>query len=191
MHDGGAKRLRQRAERSDGIENRRRILDSAAGVVARDGLQVPLSAVACAAGVGIGTLYRHFPNREALLHGLALRSMRLVLQSARTAATEGGTAIEALRRHFAQTIARRDQLTLPLCGGGAEAEDLRRELHKSIEGILRRGERDGTIRTGIASFDVVLMAVLLAQPLPGVPDWGGAAERMAAVYLAGLAPEAP
>ena len=194
MHDGGARGSRQRAERSDGIENRRRILDSATVVVARDGLKVPLATVACEAGVGIGTLYRHFPNRDALLNGLVLRSMRLVLESARTAAAESGPAIEALRQYFFQTIDRREQLILPLRGGpeitSAEVADLRGEIHESIADILRRGAEDGTIRTGVTSFDIVLMATMLAQPLPRVPDWDRVAQRTVGIYLAGLAPEA-
>jgi AcrR family transcriptional regulator len=79
-------RPRLRAERSDGVENRQRILAAATAAVIPDGLKVPLATVASAAGVG--TLYRHFPSRAALLDGLVVQSLRLVVDDLRAAAGE-------------------------------------------------------------------------------------------------------
>jgi AcrR family transcriptional regulator len=184
---------RLRAERSDGVENRQRILAAATVAVAREGLKVPLASVASAAGVGIGTLYRHFPNREALLAGLVAQSLRLVVDAIRTAAREADTAIEAVRGYFTRMIERRDQLILPLRGGpvvaGPEAIELREQVRQELEEILRRGVEDGTIREGMTSFDLILMATMVAQPLPLIADWDRVARRTAEVYLAGLSPQ--
>ena len=63
-----------RALRSDAAANRERILAAATTAVRRDGERVPMATIAEAAGVGIGTLYRHYPTRPALLAALTLRS---------------------------------------------------------------------------------------------------------------------
>ncbi len=72
--------------RSDAAANRERILAAATIAVRRDGEKVPMATIADDAGVGIGTLYRHYPTRPALLAALTLRSFKLVLQHARAAA---------------------------------------------------------------------------------------------------------
>jgi AcrR family transcriptional regulator len=58
--------------RRDAIENRRRVLDAAATVFAAHGLDAPVEEIAHAAGVGMGTLYRRFPNKEALIEQLMI-----------------------------------------------------------------------------------------------------------------------
>jgi AcrR family transcriptional regulator len=181
--------------RSDGIANRQRLLDAAAAVVARDGLGAPLATVAAEAGVGIGTLYRHFPNREALLDGLLIRSLRLVDGVLTDAAEHSVSTIDALRDYFFRMIQDRDQLILPLRGGPPivtdEAIALRKHITAVLTGLLRRGRAEGTIRSGVTSRDVVMMATMLAQPLPLIDDWDVAARRAASIYLAGLAPVRP
>jgi AcrR family transcriptional regulator len=190
--DDGRQRSRLRAERNDGVQNRQRILAAATIVVARDGLGVPLATVAAEAGVGIGTLYRHFPNRAALLDGLVVGSLRLVLDELRDAAAEAATAIDAVRGYFLRMVERRDQLVLPLRGGPAvtstEATGLRDEVRRALAGILARGGADGTIREGITPLDLILLATMVSQPLPGIADWDRYARRAVGLYLAGLAP---
>jgi AcrR family transcriptional regulator len=148
--------------------------------------------VAAEAGVGIGTLYRHFPNRAALLDGLVTRSLRVVVEAIRDATADAATALDAVRGYFYRMIDHRDQLILPLRGGpavaSAEAAELREEVRGELEDILRRGVTDGTIRTGLAPLDLILMATMLAQPLPSIADWTLAARRVADVYLAGMSP---
>jgi AcrR family transcriptional regulator len=178
---------RQRTERSDGIENRQRILAAATTVIARDGVQVPLASVAAAAGVGVGTLYRHFPNRAALLDGLAVRSFRLVLDAITAAAAECDDAIGGLREFYRRTIEHREQLILPLHGApgplGPSAVALQQDIRRVVDELLRR---DGSIRPGVTSGDIILFGAMLAQPLPAVTDWDRSAHRMSAIFLAGL-----
>ena len=61
---------RRRAKRSDAIANRERILDAAGAVIAEHGIDAPVHLIAKRAGVGIGTLYRNFPDRDALVLSL-------------------------------------------------------------------------------------------------------------------------
>ena len=102
--------------RSDAAANRERILAAATIAVRRDREKVPMATIADEAGVGIGTLYRHYPTRPALLAALTLRSFHLVLQHARPAALSDQPVAETLEQFFEQTIAARNELILPLHG---------------------------------------------------------------------------
>jgi AcrR family transcriptional regulator len=81
--------------------------------VHREGPHVPLATIAADAGVGIGTLYRHFPAREDLLNSLTHRSFEQVLSNVRAAESQGTTASDALRRFIEAAIAQRNDLVLP------------------------------------------------------------------------------
>src|ERR1700722_14975447 len=78
--------------RSDAAANRERILAAATIAVRRDGERVPMATIAAEAGVGIGTLYRHYPTRPALLAALTVRSFHLVLDHEHAPAHAEGQA---------------------------------------------------------------------------------------------------
>ena len=175
--------------RRDAQLNQQRILAAAAAVVHRDGPHVPMAVVAAAAGVGIGTLYRRYPNREALLDALTRRSFRLVLDNARAAAAWPGNALDAFR--VGLTIASRGELILPLHGGPDPVTDatrsVRDEVHRTLQEIVDRGRRDGTVRADATTRDVVYFGALLAQPLAAAEGWDDIAHRLQQVYVDGLA----
>jgi AcrR family transcriptional regulator len=177
--------------RSDAAANRERLLDAAAVAIRRDGERVPLATIADDAGVGIGTLYRHYPSRPALLAALVLRSFRLVLDHARVAAESDESAPVALTHFFEQTIAARDDLILPLHGGpvirGERITALQTEIRQLLGRVLARGRREGTIRRGVTANDIIITGAMLAQPLPHADDWDQLARRQARIYVAGLA----
>jgi AcrR family transcriptional regulator len=177
--------------RRDAQLNQQRILAAAAAVVHRDGPHVPMAVVAAAAGVGIGTLYRRYPNREALLDALTRRSFRLVLDNARAAAAWPGTGLDALAHFFGLTIASRGELILPLHGGPDPVTDatrsVRDEVHRTLQEIVDRGRRDGTVRADATTRDVVYFGALLAQPLAAAEGWDDIAHRLQQVYVDGLA----
>ena len=158
-----------RALRSDAAANRERVLAAAAVAVRRDGERVPMATIADEAGVGIGTVYRHYPTRAALLAALSLRSYDVVLDHARTAANADGPAVDAIARFLAQTIAARDDLILPLHGGpvslDARTLALRAEIRELLEQVLARGRRDGSIRADATATDIIITGAMLAQPL--------------------------
>jgi AcrR family transcriptional regulator len=184
-------RARGGALRSDAAANRERLLDAAAVAIRRHGPKVPIAGIAKGAGVGVGTLYRHFPTRAALFAGLAARSYRLVLEHAREAADSDEPAILAIGGFFERTIRRRDDLILPLHGGpvtlDAEAVALRKAISDALEAVLQRGRDDGTVRGDVTAVDIIITGAQLAQPLAHVPDWDQVAHRQAAIFLAGLA----
>jgi hypothetical protein len=70
----------------------------------------------------------------------------------------------------------------------AEAAALREEVGRELGDILRRGLVDGTVRAGLTPLDLIVMATMVAQPLPYVTDWGRVARRAADVHPAGMSP---
>src|SRR5436305_12423722 len=90
--------------RRDAIDNRDRVLAAAAAAVRREGTAVPMAVIAADAGVGVGTVYRHFPSREALLGALTRRSFQLVLAAAADAADTGQPGIAAVRDFLYRTV---------------------------------------------------------------------------------------
>src|SRR5512132_3370259 len=122
--------------RSDAAANRERILAAATIAVRREGERVPMATIADEAGVGIGTLYRHYPTRSALLMALTLRSFDVVLQHARAAALSNEPAPAALAQFFEQTIAARHEFILPLHGGPVIDDEKIVALRTEIRNLL-------------------------------------------------------
>ena len=176
--------------RRDAQDNRQRLLAAATLAVKREGLKVPIATIAADAGVGVGTLYRHFPDRADLLAALTERSFGLVLVQARAAAEADGAAIDAVAAFLEATIGHRAELVLPLHGGpatlDARSAALRDAVHAQLRRILRRGRDDGTVRADLTAADLVVFGAMLAQPLPHVADWDRVARRQARIFLAGL-----
>jgi hypothetical protein len=63
---------------------------------------------------------------------------------------------------------------------------LRTAVRDTLGRVLQRGREDGTIRSDVTAFDIIVFGALLAQPLPQVPNWKKTARRQAAIYLDGL-----
>jgi AcrR family transcriptional regulator len=181
----------RRELRRDAAANRDRVLAAAAAAIRREGTGVPIATIAADAGVGVGTLYRRYPSRAALLAALTHQSFRLVLDAAQGAAECTGSGIDSLRGFIEQTIEHGPELVLPMHGGPVPLDEdtvaLRSEVHATLEKVLRRGRQDGTIRADITALDIIVFGALLAQPLPHVPDWRSAARRQATIYFDGLA----
>lgn len=181
----------KRGPRSDAMLNREKLLDAATIAVRRHGEKVPMSVVADLAGVGVGTLYRHFGSREEMLGVLTERSFEMVLGRVRRAASDTRPAIESLGGFFEDTIEHGEQLVLPLHGGPSELDArsraLNAEIRRGLDEVLARGRGDGSIRSDVTATDVIIAGAQLAQPLPHVAPWGKLARRQAHLMLAGLA----
>jgi AcrR family transcriptional regulator len=151
---------------------------------------VPLATIAVGAGVGIGTLYRHFPSRDDLLDHLTHVSFEQVLANAQAAERDAATAAEALRRFVEAAISQRNQLVLPLHGGpplrSPKTRAVRDQVHRILRQIIDRGRADGTIRRDVTPRDIVVFGAMLAQPRGPDPGWDTTCRRLLATYLAGL-----
>lgn len=178
--------------RRDAADNRDRVLAAAAIAVRREGVGVPMATIAADAGVGIGTVYRHFPSRDDLLAALAHRSFEMVLDAARQAADERHSGIEGIRAFLERTIDHGSDLVLPLHGGppitDPATQKIQAEVFRILDSLLDRGLRDETIRAGVERGDVIIFGALLAQQLPHARNWLRSARRMVTIYTAGLGP---
>lgn len=154
-----------------------------------------MSTVAEDAGVGIGTLYRHFPSREELLNHLTHRSFEMVLANARSAESDASTGSDGLRRFVEAAISLRSQLVLPLHGGPPVTEPatlaLREQIHDAVQRLIDRGRLDGTIKATVSPLDIVAIGAMLAQPEPNGPGWDATCKRILSTYLSGLSTDAP
>lgn len=184
-----------REPRSDAARNRQALARAATAAVHREGAGVPMATIAADAGVGVGTLYRHFPTREDLLAYLTHASFEQVLANAQAAEGSGATAVEALRLFIEAAISQRNQLVLPLHGGpspaAAATRGLREHVHQVIQQIIDRGRADGTISRDVTPRDIVVFGSVLAQPRPPDPGWDATCRRLLDTYLAGLGLGAP
>src|ERR1700727_1234477 len=135
-----------RAPRSDAARNRQVLVRAAVTAVHREGPRVPMATIAADAGVGIGTLYRHFPSREDLLDYLTHTSFERVLANAQDAERGATTAAEALRRFIEAAISQRNELVLPLHGGpplnSPQTRAVREQVHRLVLPVLDRGRAE-------------------------------------------------
>jgi AcrR family transcriptional regulator len=184
------RKYRPRGQRSDAARNREALVRAATAAVHRDGPRVSMATIAADAGVGIGTLYRHFPTREDLLNSLTHRSFEQVLSNVQAADSDAATASDALRRFVEAAITQRNELVLPLHGGlpvtVPQTLAVRDQVHRALQRIIERGRADGTISQDVTPRDVVVFGAMLAQPRQSDPDWDATCRRLLATYISGL-----
>jgi AcrR family transcriptional regulator len=184
------KKPRPREQRSDAARNHEALVRAATAAVHREGPSVSMATIAADAGVGIGTLYRHFRTREDLLNLLTHRSFERVLSNVRAAESDGTTARDALQRFIEAAIAQRNDLVLPLHGGlpvtVPETLAVRDQVHRAVQRIIERGRADGTISQDVTQRDVVVFGAMLAQPRQPDPEWDATCRRLLATYVNGL-----
>jgi AcrR family transcriptional regulator len=177
--------------RKDAADNAERVIAAAIRSGLAKGKFVPLAQIAADAGVGVGTLYRRYPSREALIEAMAARAYRLILAEAEDALASGETGLDAIGRFLRQTFVHRDELVLPLHGApmaeGQESVELRARVQQTMGAIVARGHDDGTVRRDVDAGTVVRFGAMLAQPMSNVPGWEATAAEQRAVFLRGIA----
>lgn len=167
--------------RADARRNRERILESAQLVFAECGADAQIDDVARRACVGVGTIYRHFPTKDALLVELVRQKFRLFAATAREALERDGDpfAIFAdVLRHNAESAARDAAMQHALAGVGEhvwmQAQAEQQELSLLTEELIARARRAGTIRPDVTAADIsMLMCGLSATMIHAGPgfDW--------------------
>ena len=147
------------------------------------------------AGVGVGTLYRSFADREALLHALEYRAYGLLNQILDEVSQRDIPGLVAVREFLAGTLAVGDQLILPLHGAPPLVSDravhARQEINRRLDRFIERGQADGSIRAAVTATDVIVFSALITQPLPHGPAWPLIAGRQLAIFVNGLAGSGP
>jgi AcrR family transcriptional regulator len=185
----------RRRPRRDAELNRERVLDAAVSTMLRQGCHVPLAVIAAEAGVGVGTLYRSYPDREALLHALEYRAYGLLNQILDEVDRRDVSGLDAVTEFLARTVAVGDQLILPLHGAPPLVSDravrARQEINRRLERFIERGHADGSIRAAVNATDIIVFSALITQPLPHGPGWPLIAGRQLAIFVNGLAGGGP
>jgi AcrR family transcriptional regulator len=154
-----------RPMRADAVKNRRRILEAAEGVFATEGVSVPIDAVAEAAGVGVGTLYRHFPTKEDLFEAIVVARLGELVEAAKGYAGDDdpGEALFSFLREFARQAAAKRDLFEALGSAGidfkSQCSDMLDEMKRVIDVIVQRAVAAGVIRSDVSSEDVIGLVV--------------------------------
>jgi AcrR family transcriptional regulator len=182
---------RQRKPRADAIRNRERVLEAAKSVFSQGGTEAGLETVAREAGVGIGTLYRHFPTREALYEAVYRREVDQLADLAERLAAEY-PPMEALRRWMEallQFVATKKGMGAALALAAHKPPELMAysaaRLHEVIEMLLGLGAAAGEVRTDIGPEDLLKTVVGLCYLQDG-PGWQLQVLRLLDVFLDGL-----
>jgi AcrR family transcriptional regulator len=182
-----------RKPRADAQRNRERILELAKEAFTRSGVNISLDEVARQAGVGAGTLYRHFPTRDALLEAV-YRSEVEKLAAAEQRFAENMTPIDALRAWmllFVDYIATK-QIIAPalntMVGGPSKVfEASGQQIKGAIHGLVKRAIESGDIRADLDPFDL-LRALIGVANVASAPDWPQSARRLVQILIAGSRP---
>ena len=173
----GHPKAEDRPLRADARRNRERILEAARDAVAQHGAHIQIDDVARSAGVGIGTVYRHFPTKEALIEALVAEKFRVTSENIRRALEieDPWEAFVAALRTNAEVMAAdaglRDALWRlgPAVGQGNEAGA---EIQALGGELIARAQAAGALRTDVTTEDVgALMAGLCASMAHSEFDW--------------------
>jgi AcrR family transcriptional regulator len=179
--------------RADAQRNRDRLIEVALSEFTRLGPDATLDAIAKAAGVGAGTLYRHFPTREALIEAVYRNEVTRVCNAA-PALLETLAPAAAMRTWMDRFIdytttkyGMADALRALIASGGDPFAHSRERLRTAIGTLLDAGARDGSLRSDVDPADVLvaLSGVALAA---GRPEQREQADRLLDLLMDGLAP---
>lgn len=157
-----------RAPRRDAARNRDRIIDAAREVFATQGVGAGLNEIAHHAGVGIGTIYRHFPDKEVLIDA-ALGDRFTELTALVDHGLAAGTAWEGLthvmRRAVAMNVADRGLRDVAFSSGHGQqrVDALRDGLAPRMEQLLQRAQREGAVRPDLTVADLIMIMLMLTE----------------------------
>jgi AcrR family transcriptional regulator len=192
---GGETEGGRRPMRADALKNQGRILEAAEEVFALQGVSAPIDMVAERAGVGVGTVYRHFPTKEALFEAIVLSRLE-ELASAATVATQADDADEAFfsfLRVFARQVSRKHDLIDALGAAGIDIKsrcsETVGELEAGVQRMLERAEAVGAVRSGISTHEVIGLLVGVCQASDRSELDAASRERMVDVICDGLHPQ--
>ncbi|ETX14408.1 transcriptional regulator [Roseivivax halodurans JCM 10272] len=183
----------KRKPRADALRNRENLIEAAKEVLGKGGPDASLEAVARRAGVGIGTLYRHFPDREALFHAVFGRELTQLADMADR--LDGGSdEVEALRVWLHANVAlvetKRGMLGALSIVLTEESKQSFAEQSSRIADALNRllasGVAEGRVREGVSAEDVMQTMYALCYARSPGESWRRDVLRLLDIFLDGL-----
>lgn len=177
--------------RADAQRNRDRLVEVAASVFAERGIDASLEEIARRAGVGIGTLYRHFPTREHLVEVVYRREVEGLCAAADELATKhpSDVALEEWMRRFVDYIATKrglaTSLRILLTANANLYSDTSGRVSAALRRLVEAAVAEGTIRGDVDASDV-LHALGGIYSAPDTPDWRDRSRRLVRLLMDGL-----
>jgi AcrR family transcriptional regulator len=160
------------AMRADAQRNRQRLLDVTIDVILEAGGEPSRDAIAERAGVGIGTLYRHFPDQQALLHAAARHALERSISAGEAAVQNASNGVDALRQYMHAAVDNGIgvvNVIHPLLRN-REWPDLQARAGAMLKAIVTGAIKDGKLGSDVSERDVVFAMVRFARPLAiGLP----------------------
>jgi len=182
-----------RKPRTDAQRNREHILEVAKEAFTRSGANASLDDIARDAAVGAGTLYRHFPTRDALIEAVYRTEVeKLAAAERRFAATLSPiAALRAWMLLFIDYIATKQIIAPALnayVGGPSKLyEGSRTQIKGAIDALVKRAIKNGDIRSDLEPFDLLRALVGVSNVASG-PDWQQSARRLVDILISGSRP---
>ncbi|QWF85038.1 TetR/AcrR family transcriptional regulator [Amycolatopsis sp. CA-230715] len=179
--------------RADARRNRERVLSAAAEVFSEHGTGASTEQVAKAAGVGVGTVFRHFPTKEALLESVLRQLVREFADEAASLADaeNPGAAFYELLRRWITMAAKKNAYSDALAAAGAPAPRPELKTGLGVRGglrtLLERAQSAGAVRADIGLGELLPVIVGASRAVDQVPE-GALRERVVEVLLDGLRP---
>jgi AcrR family transcriptional regulator len=183
-----------RPMRADAVKNRERILEAAAEVFAAKGISVPIDLVAERAGVGVGTLYRHFPTKEALFEAIVATKMVDLVARVRVAGDEEDAerALYEFIELLASEAANKHDLFDALDSAGIDVksnfEDTVEELRVGIDRLLSRAVAEHAVRDDVCAEDVIGLVIGTCHGMRRMGRDAESAKRLIGILCEGLRP---
>lgn len=158
--------------RADARRNREQIIAAAKKMFLESGPDVPMEEIARGAGVGVGTLYRRFPDREALIRAVARDNFELVLAEARAVAAEEPSAWQALVRLVSRSLDLKLSVHLAVVSpvvwaiirNDEKTQEFRDGIMAVLDELIRTAQADGSMRKDVGAGDVALLCSMLLRP---------------------------
>jgi AcrR family transcriptional regulator len=188
--------VKARPLRADAERNRRLILEVAETVFAAEGLAVPIDEIARRAGLGVGTLYRHFPTKEALFAAIIVTRMDEATEHARAALAQGapGEAFFGFLTNMVEGWRKKKDFMEALSSAGVDLKDVARSkhaFHAALAALLERAQDEGVVREDVAIGEILALISGMFLSLARHDISAEGRDRMLGIVLDGLRTTVP
>jgi AcrR family transcriptional regulator len=180
-----------RRRRVDAQRNVDALLEAAKTVFAKSGVDAPAKEITDLAGLGVGTLYRHFPQRSDLVTAVLQRGIDACADAGPTltAANEPGAAVAKWLHRYTEFLATKQGLAAALHSGDPAFDALPGYFYQRLEpalgSLLEAARASGEIRGDVSAKDLLHAVALLSRPVPG-EEGPAYSQRIVAVLIDGL-----
>ncbi|HEX3793000.1 MAG TPA: TetR/AcrR family transcriptional regulator [Acidimicrobiales bacterium] len=177
--------------RADALRNRTRVLEAAEAVFAAEGLSVPVDVIAEKAGVGVGTLYRHFPTKEKLFEAILVARITEITEVARARLNVGdaGAAFFGFLEYLVGEAVLKRDLIMALADAGVEFEvavaPVKEEMGDAVAALLRAAQDAGAVRADVEP-EVVMSLIGATCMAAERPDMAVCSQAMVRIVCDGL-----